>query len=151
MTDPGRMMRSQPIASRAVKPLCRIRYSAISVPIRPSPARQCTTTAPRASATAQEGGRDGVGRGRAVRELQVQVAEAARLGGGGVAAHLVESHHQLHAHVQQDLGVVLGAEGARPVGAVGVLVAPPSQVHGPLQRDELARPHLVQVAVGWQS
>ena len=34
MTDPGRMMRSHPIASRAVKPCDRISHSAMSVPVR---------------------------------------------------------------------------------------------------------------------
>ena len=38
MTDPGRMIRSHPIASRAAKPCARIRCAAISVPVRPSPA-----------------------------------------------------------------------------------------------------------------
>ena len=43
---PGRTIRSQPIASRALNPWCFIMYSPISVPVRPSPARQCTATGP---------------------------------------------------------------------------------------------------------
>ena len=43
------MIRSHPIASRAVNPCRRIRLSAMSVPVRPSPARQCTATTPAAA------------------------------------------------------------------------------------------------------
>ena len=38
MMEPGRMMRSQAMASRAAKPCVRIMCAAISVPVRPSPA-----------------------------------------------------------------------------------------------------------------
>ena len=51
MTDPGRITRSHPMAVRAVKPCDRIMYTAMSVPVRPSPALQCTVTAPLAAST----------------------------------------------------------------------------------------------------
>ena len=40
------------MASRAVKRSDRISHSAISVPVRPSPALQCTATTPSAASTA---------------------------------------------------------------------------------------------------
>eukprot|EP00961_Rhodomonas_salina_P201926 2723675-Rhodomonas_salina.1 len=46
MTEPGRHTRSHAIASVAEKSMCFIMYMAISVPVRPSPARQCTAIAP---------------------------------------------------------------------------------------------------------
>ena len=49
--DPGRTMRSQAMASRAVKPWCRIIHSPMSVPVRPRPARQCTATTPSPAAS----------------------------------------------------------------------------------------------------
>ena len=51
MTDPGRMMRSQPMACRAPKPHNRIRYNEMSAPVHPSPYLQCTATAPSRSTT----------------------------------------------------------------------------------------------------
>mmetsp|Transcript_5521 Transcript_5521/g.11170 ORF Transcript_5521/g.11170 Transcript_5521/m.11170 type:complete len:261 (-) Transcript_5521:924-1706(-) len=46
MTLPGRHTRSQAMASLAAKSRCFIMYSAMSVPVRPRPARQCTARAP---------------------------------------------------------------------------------------------------------
>ena len=46
MTEPGLHRRSQPMSSVYVRLWCFIRYSAISVPVRPSPALQCTASAP---------------------------------------------------------------------------------------------------------
>ena len=47
-------MRSQPMASLAVKPWCFIIKSAMRVPVRPKPARQCTaSTWPSLSASAR--------------------------------------------------------------------------------------------------
>ena len=43
------MICSHPIASRAANPRDRIRHPPISVPVRPSPALQCTATRPAAS------------------------------------------------------------------------------------------------------
>ena len=49
MTLPGRTIRSQPMASSALNPACFINQRATSVPVRPSPARQWTATAPLAA------------------------------------------------------------------------------------------------------
>eukprot|EP00961_Rhodomonas_salina_P267600 3615848-Rhodomonas_salina.1 len=46
MTLPGRQIRSHAMASSAVNSRCFIIHSAINVPVRPSPARQCTAMAP---------------------------------------------------------------------------------------------------------
>ena len=46
MTLPGRTIRSHPIAPAAVNPARRISHTAMSVPVRPRPARQWTATAP---------------------------------------------------------------------------------------------------------
>mmetsp|Transcript_49457 Transcript_49457/g.75254 ORF Transcript_49457/g.75254 Transcript_49457/m.75254 type:complete len:215 (-) Transcript_49457:633-1277(-) len=46
MTQPGRTIRIHAIASRAVNPCLLISHSPIIVPVRPSPARQCTATTP---------------------------------------------------------------------------------------------------------
>mmetsp|Transcript_15915 Transcript_15915/g.31431 ORF Transcript_15915/g.31431 Transcript_15915/m.31431 type:complete len:210 (+) Transcript_15915:152-781(+) len=51
MTLPGRISRRYPMASAAVKPLCLIMWHAISVPVLPSPARQCTATTPSPAAS----------------------------------------------------------------------------------------------------
>ena len=42
------------MAALAAKPACRIIHSAISVPVRPSPARQCTATTGSAATTARK-------------------------------------------------------------------------------------------------
>ena len=94
---------------------------------------------------AEECGDDVVGRGGAVLENEVEVLEAVRGEAAGVVARLVEAHDGADPHVMEDVGVIERAEEALSTRRVVVFAS--AEVHRALKGDELARDHLLQVAI----
>jgi hypothetical protein len=145
-------MRSQPIASRAVKPWCFIMYSAASVPDRPRPDPQCTAMPPGSPLShRQELDHHVDGRRGTLLPAQVNHSDARRLEALAVVDRHAAPHHRPYVELCQDVRAVRHAEVAvreAAVCAMRVLQQRPArQVARPLHQHQLARHHLVQVAI----
>jgi hypothetical protein len=137
MTDPGRMMRSQP--QGALKPHDRIGYSAMSMPVSPSPAWQCTEKAPGAASTMRRKAAT-TALGGQVQSGNSRLCEAPRRVRAS-AGYRGSLNQNSHAHAAEDLSVEGGAKGPRAPRVV-VVVAIVERGDWAFERDKPARHHL---------